>query len=989
MKQLPSQHPETKTRSAIRRHPEGKGERSFWRSLEELAGTEEFRRSLEAEFPSLAPLDLDRRTLLKAMGASLALAGLTGCQVQEDEKALPYVTAPEFNVQGVAKWYATAVTMGGYAQPVLGKTLDGRPVKLEGNPDHPFFEGRSNSFTQAALLDLYDPHRSRAPRYLGRTATWDAFDKAMLENAARMDASQGEGFRLLTGTVTSPTLQRQIAELLQHWPKAQWHVLEPINEDFRREALQLLFGRRLDAHYRLEEADVIVSLDDDLLGSGPRQTLHGRSWSKRRLAFQKGQGRCLLMATEPSPTLTGITASDRLIASHSRIETLASALAHQLDAGIGRAANLTPKEQTWVSKAADALTASRSRCLATIGAHHRPEVQALGLLINERLGNFSRTIRFTEPIATMPPEGERSFDRLCEDMASGRVATLVMIAANPAYAAPEDRGFRDHLGKVGLAVHAGLHYDETAALSQWHAPLPHELESWSDARSPDGLVGLIQPLIRPIYDVRSAHVVMENLRGQFGGDDHAIVQATWRQAWSGAFDQLWRTSLHRGFIERSAYPDIVIEAIRAIPPTPPSQSEPTLHLIVRPDPTIWDGRYVNNPWLQELPKPLTKVTWENVILVSPQLAEERKISNGDTIRLVTDRTSVTGPAWIMPGQEAATVVVTLGYGRGPFGSAMDQMGYDAYRLQAAESPWHRSDVKLETTGLKQDVATTQKHHAIDGFDFIRTVAAPDEEVKTGRNSPPPSFYPPTVKNDPSWGMSIDLDTCIGCNACVVACVAENNIPMVGKELVGQGREMHWLRIDHYHEGEPNDPRHYFQPVPCMHCEQAPCEMGCPVNAAVHSFDGMNLQVYNRCIGTRTCSSFCPYKVRRFNWFNFTENDPPEIQAVRNPNVTVRARGVMEKCTYCVQRVSDVRIQAKKEGRSIRDGEVVTACQQACPTSAIVFGNVSDPQSQVSQRKGSGRDYSLLEEVNTRPRTTYLARIEEDLAPQKQSKEGKE
>jgi len=977
--------------STIRARLGGKSGRALWRSLEEHSQTKDFQAFLDAEFPSIAPMaaEIDRRSLLKVMGASLALAGLSGCSGEPDEEALPYVRSPEFVIPGNPKYYATAVTVAGYAQPAIGKTDAGRPVKLEGNPEHPATGGATDLFLQAALIGLYDPDRSQAPRRLGRPASWDAFDAAMVGWARELDARGGAGFRLVTGTVTSPTLARQIRAMMARWPQARWHVLEPVNDGLRREAVRRVFGRPLEPHLMLDQAEVVVSLDDDLLGPGPYQAVRARRWSFRRHAFQRGEGKSRLFVAEPVLSISGAMAEDRLIAGANRVPVLAQALAQRLGVPGGTEAGLDERERQWVDAATAALRAHPGRALVSVGAQHVPEAQALGYLVNERIGALGSTLRFSDPITVEPPDGMRSMEALVEAMNGGEVSTLAMLGVNPAYATPAGLAFREALEKVELRIHAGLHYDETAALSHWHVPLEHELETWSDTRAVDGTVSIVQPLVRPFYSVRSQHAILDNFVGR-PGDRVEAVRETWRATWRDGFEERWRDALFLGFVAGSApafvTPDVATHDIAL----PASREAKGLSLVVRPDATVWDGRFAANAWLQETPKPFSKLTWGNAILVSPQLAAEEEIANGDELRLTVGERTVTGPAWIMPGQEADTVAVTLGYGRTRGAGAAEGEGYDAYTVLPGSAA-HLDDVTVEKTGEKRAIASTQLHQAMDGYDFVRVVDAPDgrvhkpdlpESEKVGARAP--TFYPVQEWESPSWGMSIDLDACIGCNACVVACMVENNVPVVGKELVAQGREMHWLRVDHYHEGPPEEPKSYFQPVPCMHCEQAPCEMGCPVNAAVHSQDGLNLQVYNRCIGTRTCSSFCPYKVRRFNWFDYTGDDPEPIRAMRNPDVTVRQRGVMEKCTYCIQRISDARITAKKEGRAIRDGEVRTACQQACPTQAIVFGDVKDPDTEVSRLKAGPRDYSLLEEVNTWPRTTYLARIEK-----KQADDGEE
>jgi len=936
-------------------------------------GSQESHDFFAAEYPSLAPaLDgIGRRSLLKAMAASMALAGLSGCDWGPDEDALPYVNTPDNIAPGRPKYYATAVTLNGYAQPALGKTYTGRPVKLDGNPDHPASEGASDPFLQAALLGLYDPGRSQTPLHLGRAASWNMFDAEMTARAEAFDAKQGDGFRLLTGTVTSPTLARQIRGLMSRWPKARWHAFEPTAETLRLEAARLIFGRPLEQQLRLDRAEAVVSLDDDFLGPGPRQTMQARIWSKRRLAFQRGDGGSRLLVAEPTPSMTGIRAERRAVAAPEQIAPLLQSIAVALGVIGGPAPTLPEPLSTWATAAADLLSNSTGRSLLLVGPWYPPEVQALGILVNEKIGALDAILAFTDPIAVAPPDGSDSFRMLIGDMSAGRVDTLAMIDTNPVYAAPTGLDFAKALDKVSYRIHAGPYHDETAALSHWHLPIQHELESWSDARAINGSVSIIQPLVRPFYAVRSPHTVLARLGGQ-QGSDRDLVRATWQERWGGDFESRWTDALYRGFVADSAAqpatPSIVNRTI-----TLPESRPDRLSVTIRPDPTVWDGRFANIAWLQELPKPVTKIAWTNVVAIAPEFARERDLKNGDRVKLTVDGRSIEGAAWVVPGQAPNTIALTLGYGREPESGLAARLGHNAAQLQTADQNWHLSGTDLVVLGDPAVVPVTQAEHAMDGFDFVRVVASSQAKEPKREQA---SFYPDRQWDRPSWGMSIDLDLCIGCNACVVACMAENNVPVVGPELVSEGRTMHWLRVDHYTAGDLADPKAYFQPVPCMHCEQAPCEMGCPVNAAVHSSDGLNLQVYNRCIGTRTCSAYCPYKVRRFNWFDFTGNDPESMRAMRNPDVTVRQRGVMEKCTYCVQRIREARIAADKEDRDVRDGEVVTACQQACPAQAIVFGDILDPKSAVAARKADGRDYALLEEVNTRPRTTYLARIEE-------------
>jgi molybdopterin-containing oxidoreductase family iron-sulfur binding subunit len=967
--------PPSTARDEARRRLNGRTGRGYWRALDALSGEPDFQAAVAEEFPAAfeGVTETGRRQVLKAMAASLGLAGLAACSDQPDEQALPYVRSPEYLIPDRPRHYATAVAgIGGYAQPVLGVTHMGRPTKLEGLPEHPASQGGADAFTQAAVLGLYDPDRSQAPLRRGQPADWSAFDAAMVANAAVLDARQGEGLRILTGQQTSPTFARQLATIMTRWPKARWHVLEPVNDDLRLAAARQIYGQPLHLLPRLDQAEVVVSLDDDLLGPGPHQTRNARQWSQRRRAFQGGQGDSRLFVAEPTPSLTGAVAQDRLVAGHGRIGAICAALGARLGLGVAPM-DLTAREQAWVAAAASALDAARGRALVSVGAHQPVPVQALGLQLNASLGAVGKPQRLLEPIALEPPDGARSFAVLAADMARGAVDTLLILDANPIYSGPIDSGFDPALARVRMTIHAGLTRDETARRCQWHAPIEHDLETWSDARAVDGAVSLIQPLVRPFYAVRSRHAVLETLQGRPQASGHDLVAATWRERWGGDFDARWAQALRRGFIDGSVAAELTPRATdvgAAIAPSPADG----LELIFRPDPCLWDGRFANNPWLQELPKPLNKVTWDNVLAVSPSLARELSLENGDGVRVTSGGHGVDAWVWVTPGQARRSVTAFLGYGRRLPGQVGDAHGYDAFALRNTVTPW-AAGVTLAKTGARQRLATTQPHQAMDGHDLVRSVSLAEGQAP----KPPPkhkaiSFYPAVKADGPQWGMSIDTDVCIGCNACVTACDAENNIAMVGKDLVAEGRAMHWMRIDHYFEGDPAAPTQAFQPVPCMHCEDAPCEMGCPVHATVHSPDGLNLQVYNRCIGTRTCSSYCPYKVRRFNWFDFTKDDPPEHQAQRNPNVTVRSRGVMEKCTYCIQRISDARIQAKIENRPIAEGEVKTACQQTCPTEAIVFGDVSNPQSAVSRRKALARDYSLLEDENTRPRTTYLARI---------------
>jgi molybdopterin-containing oxidoreductase family iron-sulfur binding subunit len=950
-------------------------DRRWWRSLGEYADSESFGELIRAEFPSLFELwRVDRRELLRVMGASLAFAGITGCKPAKSDDAVPFVNQPEGFLEGRVAHYATAVLVDGFAQPVLATTAAGRPIKLEGNPQHPASGGATSFLAQAALLDLYDPDRSQAPLFRGSTSSWADFDGQMGQWRNAWAKSGGAGLRLLIGPTTSPTLIRQIQQLKAALPNLRVHGFDPLI-GYAADPLHVAANGPVQLLLRLDNARVVVSLDDDFLGPGPAQVMNARGWAKRRGDASNAERIRLFMA-EPSPTLTGANAQHRIGVRPSRMPLLAAAIAARLGSG-PTVTGLTPAEFGWVNSAADALLQSRGASLLAVGRHSPPELHALALQLNQKLGNTGRTIEFLRSVAGVP---DGNFVDLARDIQSGQVAALFMLDANPVYAAPGDIDFIGLLGRVPLKVHAGTHVDETATASDWHLPLPHALEDWSDARSVDGLATIIQPVIRPLYDTRSIHSILAGFTTEATPPDaRVIVRAAWPKL---ASDDPWNTALKLGFVPGTESAPAAVSSPAAPIRIPTPKPQGAIEIAIRPDPTIRDGRSANNGWLQELPKPLTKVTWDNVIAISPALAktlgigESGEPEDDNTVMIEVDvgGATVAGPVWVMPGHPDGVATVYLGYGRKHVGHVGEAIGYDAYPLRTMTSPWSASG-SIRATAIKTAIATTQTHHLLEGGEEVPSVPNAGASVRGPMDQQ--SIYPKWPQDEPAWGMVIDTDLCIGCNACISACQAENNVPVVGKKQVYMGREMHWLRVSRLYSGEPDNPATAFQPIPCMQCEQAPCEMGCPVHATVHSPDGLNLMVYNRCIGTRTCSSYCPYKVRRFNWFDYTTGAAPSIEAQRNPDVTVRGRGVMEKCTYCIQRIRSAAVAADIDNRAIADGEVKTACQQACPTNAIVFGNLADAGSAVAKRRASPRNYALLEELGTRPRTTYLARIEED------------
>lgn len=952
----------------------------YWRSLEALnlqalAEHPALMAQAQAEFAeAAAPEGMDRRRFLQLMGASLALGGLTACGPAPDT-AVPYVFQPENTVPGIARWYATSVCLGGYAQPVLGRTHVGRPTKLEGNPDHPASLGRCDAFTQAAILRLYDPDRAPAPRQNGQESSWQAFIQHQQGVVRTLDATQGQGLHVLIGANSSPTLARQLQALKDRWPGLRGYRHEPF-EGLGYAATQAAFGRPLETCPHLEAAEWVLALDADLLGPGPWQTANGLGWAQRRKAAADGQGEARLIVLEAGCSLTGANASERRQVAPGELRTYVQALCAALGEPDG-GAPLSPADQQWVQQLAQGLKARAGRCLVSAGAYAPLEVQVAAHRLNALLGNVGRTLSYGEPVCLLTLAGEplAGLAELVQAMDKGEVSTLLVLDSNPAYDAPGDLDFAARMGKVPLRLCASLYYDETAALCHWHLPLSDALDNWSDARAVDGSLCLQQPLVAPFYNSKALAEIIPLFAGQLNANAQAEVRKTFPEL----NDAAWREALELGYVKGSAALPVAVEPVR-------DQGEPLwqggsneteasgLQVIIRPDPCLWDGQFANLAWLQELPKPLSKLTWANVIAVAPALAERQGLRNGALATLTVGDRAVTGPVWIMPGQQPDTLVLYGGHGRHRAGKVADGVGFVITPVQTAAAPFQRSSARLTATGEHQALASTQMQHDMGHTALIRRFTPEQAAASAAAPAAQPSLYPPIPASDTRWGMLIDLDQCIGCNACVVACQAENNIPVVGVDEVAKGRQMHWLRVDHYYQGPPEAPSSHFLPVPCMHCDQAPCEAGCPVNATVHGTGGLNEMVYNRCIGTRTCSSFCPYKVRRFNWLDWTADDAPATKAMRNPNVTVRARGVMEKCTYCVQRISEARITARKEGRAVADGEVVTACQQTCPTQAITFGNLADSASRVSQGRASARHYGLLEELNTRPKTTYLGEI---------------
>jgi MoCo/4Fe-4S cofactor protein with predicted Tat translocation signal len=971
----------------------------YWRSLEELAGSPEFQDMLHREFPKGASEWLDsvsRRGFLQLMGASLAMAGMTGCTKLPLQEIVPYVRQPEQVIPGVAMYYATAFTLSGYANPLLVESNLGRPTKIEGNNLHPASLGGTDVFAQASILGMYDPDRSQAITHLGDVASWAEFVKEIRGPLVVQKALSGAGIRILTQTISSPTLKDQMQAFLAMYPQAKWHVYEPVNRDNVLEGAKLAFGEAVETRYDLSKAEVIVSLDADFLSAGfPGNVRYIRDFAKKR---NPDAEMSRLYVIESTPSATGVKADHRLPLRATDIEDFARALATFSGVASDVAGIKDPAAKVLGAISQD-LQAHKGSSVIIPGEHQPPAVHALAHAMNTALGNVGKTVVYTDPVNANPVNQTESLRELVSDMRAGKVDLLVIMGGNPVYDASADLGFADSLksSKVALRICHGLYENETAELCHWNINEAHYLEAWSDGRAYDGTVSIVQPLIAPLYGGKSAHEILAALVGEPDASGYDLLRAYWQKQHAGPeFEAWWRKTLNDGFIEGSAYaPKAVSLKTPSLPAAVAGVAKAdanSLEVNLRRDPTIYDGQFANNGWLQELPKPMSKLTWDNAVLMGPKMADREGIKTMDVVTLELGERKVTGPVWIQAGHPDHSVTVHLGYGRRKAGRAGTGAGFDAYALRTTNALWFATGCKLTKTGDFYQLASTQGYQTMDTGDGATrpqvreaTLEEYHREPKFAKEDEPPAsltLYPgyDYKKSPDAWGMTIDLNSCVGCNNCIIACQSENNIAVVGKEQVVRGRHMHWIRVDAYYQGDRDAPRAYFQPVPCMQCENAPCELVCPVGATVHSSEGLNDMVYNRCIGTRYCSNNCPYKVRRFNFLLFQDWETPQYKLMRNPDVSVRSRGVMEKCSYCVQRIAEHRINAEtaavRENREfkIEDGSLQTACQQSCPADAIVFGNINDPNSRVAKLKALDRNYGLLADLNTRPRTTYLAEI---------------
>ncbi|MGC4061076.1 MAG: 4Fe-4S dicluster domain-containing protein [Aquabacterium sp.] len=950
-----------------------------------------------------AGFDAARRRALKLMAAGLAMAS-GACTKLPAEPIQAYGGMPEHAPGDGARYMATAYVREGHAHGVLVATQDGRPIKVEGNPDHPSSLGATDIYAQASILELWDPDRStsvmlRVPPTHTEEATesspdkavssWADFEKAWSPWRASLSARQGRGLYIVTGPISSPTLRAQLASLLARMPQACWVGHDEAPTSAARAAGVMACGQAVQARWHLDRAQAVLCLDADPFHGGAGSVRHAMDWAAQRSAASPSSaGRPWLFAAETVPGLAGARADMRVALGAPEIEALLWRLADRLAPGLAQDHGPHTKEprpsslaqQAFEDTVFEGLRAAGPRALIISGESLSVQAQAMVHLIHHKLGCIGQTVDWIEPVLTQPPH---TMADLAKDMRAGKVQALWLLDCNPVYATSASLNLKQAMAHVPFSVHLGLHEDESAQACAWHLPASHAYEQWSDARAFDGTVSIVQPAISPLYDTRSIHEVVALMTGDDTRHGHEIVRGFWRahlkaQAKGQAdFESTWRSALQQGFIADSASSPIATAGLawahtlaRPAPlDTPPSQ----WLLQTVPDHAVRHGAFSNNGWLQELPRPFTSLTWGHALMLGPQSAKALKVGTGDVVRVraVHGGEGVTCPVWVLPSHAEGTVTLSTGYGRWRAGAMGNGIGVNAHALRPLDGGV-LSRVAIEKTGDQHAFAIRQVQMDDAGRHPARTMS-PEEETRASRGgsqAPKPSLYPPQTDPVHAWAMTIDLDACIGCGACTVACQVENNIPTVGPQEVARGRSMHWIRVDNYDtpQGET-----LFQPVPCMHCENAPCEIVCPVGATMHDSEGLNAQVYNRCVGTRFCSNNCPYKVRRFNFLQYSDLTHESLKGMRNPDVTVRERGVMEKCTYCVQRISRARRHAEKTDEPVRDGDVVTACQAVCPTRAIVFGDLNDPESQVVRSRDSARHYVLLEELNTRPRTTYLAR----------------
>ncbi len=957
------------------------GHRPLWQSIEELTARQATAQGEFAPGASEAPPEMSRRSFMQILGASAALGGLTACQPPR-EKIVPFVHEPPEDRPGKKFHYATALALDGYATGLLVASADGRPVKVEGNPAHPTSQGASSTWDQGALLDLYDPERARGFWRDGNALSWRGLLVELQKLAQGHEADGGARLAFLLGPDASPTEGGLRRRVKARFPKARFLSWAPVTEENAAEGARIAFGRPLDVLPALEKARTILSLDADFL-SGQGDSLRlTREFARRR--EPTGEMNRLYVA-EPAMTITGAAADHRFRMRGSEVAGFARAVAAHL--GVVPAAPALPPELARAAKAvATELAASRGRSIVLAGPRQPPAVHALAHAMNGALGNVGVTVRHVRPVLGDAIPSASALPALAKEIEGGKIDTLVITAWNPVLAAPAGLDLGAALGRVKNAIYLSLRDDETSRRCSWRIARSHPFESWGDARSRDGVASLVQPLIAPLYESTTSIDLLAALVD--AGDRGALrhVKAHWSTA-TGldpvGFEAQWERWLRQGVIPGTAELEeaapVDVAAVASALGRLPGGKGDGLELAFAPSYALFDGRFGTNAWLQELPDPITKVTWDNAACISDSTAKRLGVETGQVVTLGLGKRTVQAPVMVVPGHADDAVTLSLGYGRTDGSAVSKGVGVDAYPLRDSGA-WFAPGLTLTAGKARHKFAVAQGHFAMEGRPLALDFTAKQWDQGHGggelehlRGMPASAQVPVDYsKQEYSWGMSVDLSRCTGCNACVIACQEENNIATVGKEQVAKGRIMHWLRTDRYFSGPAASPETITQPVMCQQCETAPCEYVCPVNATVHSDEGLNEMVYNRCVGTRYCSNNCPYKVRRFNFLNWRPEIPDVDTLLFNPDVTVRSRGVMEKCTYCVQRIEGARIEARGAGKKI--GFVQTACQQACPAEAIVFGNLNDPTSKVKRLHEDARRYDLLHELGTRPRTAYLVRI---------------
>ena len=1022
---------------------------------------------LDNEFPGYDADTIStssRRGFMKLMGAAMALAGigLTGCRRWPEEKLAPYSSNPRGVVPGVPQRYATAMELNGVASALLVTTYDGRPIKIEGSPDHPASRtmqgekgyGSADAFAQASVLEMYDPERSRyvVDRTRGSEqsrwehTTWESYFAAANPLFADLKNKQGAGLAVLCEATSSPIVQLQREALLKNYPQARWYEYEPLSRDNEREGAKLAFGKPLRTILKLDKAQVVVALDADLLQTHPNHTRYANDWSQRRRSADADKTMNRVHVAESGFSLTGAVADGRLGVAPARIYVLARAIAAKLGvSGVPGDDQLSEIEKSFVDAVVADLTAAKGNAVVAVGPSAPPAAHAVVNAINVALGAVGTTVVYVDDQSGDRPTHLQAIAELTAALRNKTVTTLLMLGGNPAYDAPSELAFADALAKTPMSIHLSLYDNETSRLAKWHLPRAHYLESWGDSRSWDGTISIQQPLILPLFGGKSIVELLALINGDSVTTGDGLIRRRMNEVTGDTnaaveWNQNYRATLERGFETDSEFKAAADASVKlpSLPPPEPAGDGSTFTLRFDADSHVYDGRFANNGWLQETPDPLSKIVWDNALVIGIKDARALGVDNGDLVNLTLPGFDkpMSVPVLLLPGQPQGVVSLSLGYGRGDAAGPIGEgLGFNAYAIRTSSNPWTAPGVKLERAGGSYLIVTSSEHHLYDNFGLAQRAQEyrVGEKNKTGkiireatlaeykekpqdlggvRRKVALQLFAPPVENNfrdqHAWGMSIDLTACIGCNACAVACQAENNIPVVGKAQAYRHREMNWIRIDTYFKGDPEDPTPevVFQPMTCQQCENAPCEQVCPVAATVHDSEGLNTMVYNRCIGTRYCSNNCPYKVRRFNYFDFHAQDPrfgnewlkkpwlnmPDAQQrdpalvdpikrmVFNPEVTVRMRGVMEKCTYCVQRIHTTVIAKRAAGGDVADGDIITACQQACPTQAIVFGNLNDPESAVSKLQRNARAYDVLhEELNTKPRTRYLAKLRNPVA----------